>query len=209
MEVIAKSSEIQLWMPIIAAFVSAIIGSILTIFTAQFIYRRTQIEPQEKAVIISIKYEIYRNMYQMSDLGRAANDGLEGYEKNKVLIEAAIKAGGRWGYRLIYCEPYYIAFEAMIRNGLISAFKDSEDALFSLYEVFREYDSMYKFLVESVNSPENAGAIGKISASLDQIIDIVEQQEKVLNEYFAKLDFISKDEWEKFREDKKKVLGIG
>jgi len=84
----------------------------------------------------------------------------------------------------------------------MSAFKNREDALFSLYESIREYDSTYRFWVEKVNNPEKVVNIPDV---LKKIVGLAEQQEKKLSEYFDKLDFISKEGWDVFKAEGKKI----
>ncbi|MFA4967641.1 MAG: hypothetical protein WC624_05430 [Candidatus Margulisiibacteriota bacterium] len=191
MEIIAKTGSIQLWMPIIAALFSTFMGAILAVG----VYWWTQIRPQQKAIKIAIKYEIYRNFYQMIDLGYCSKCLLDIYVNS---AKIGVKAGGK----LIYCKPHYIVFEAMIKNGLVAAFNNREDALFSLYEAIREYDSTLKDFVSDVNDPEKGQRISQV---LESIIRLAEQIENKLDGYFDKLDFLNKDEWGKFREENKNI----
>ncbi|MFA5035327.1 MAG: hypothetical protein WC500_06080 [Candidatus Margulisiibacteriota bacterium] len=185
--VVSNLSVLQLWTPYITIVLTAGLGIFAYLFTQRW--------PQEKAIKIAIKYEIYHNFYQMIDCGYCAKHLLINHQ---IIVESGLKPGGA----IIYCEPYYIAFEAMMRNGLMSAFKNREDALFSLYESIREYDSTYRFWVEKVNNPEKVVNIPDV---LKKIVGLAEQQEKKLSEYFDKLDFISKEGWDVFKAEGKKI----
>lgn len=178
-------------MPIISVLVSVVLGALLAIL----IYLWTQRWPQERAMKMAIKYEIYHNFYQMMDCGYCAKRLLKRHQK-------MVANGAEPIHSIIYCEPYYIAFEAMMKNGLMSAFTSKEDALFSLYELIREYDATYRCWVDKVNNPEK---IGDITQVLEKIIGLAEQLEKKLKEYFDKLDFLSNEGWDIFKAEAKKI----
>lgn len=148
-------------------------------------------EREENNTRVSLKYEIFHNFYQMIDLGRVAIDVKEYY-----LSHYYIK-------KIIYLEPNFTAFNAMLSNALISAVKDDKDKIFSIYNFIREYDLVYKryiFLIDNLKLSDNIQKdVVVMTDSIEKLASIQKQTFNV--RYLDKISFLSKTEWSEFNKE--------
>lgn len=194
-ETLTHPNYLLIALPYIIGFITA-----LSLFWWREFCRKRDIQS-------ALKYEIFSNAYEFIDLIRVAENSKDRAQKNEYPLRS-----------IIYSEPRFNAFDAMISNALSGAIKKSNEETSLIYSIFREYDTVFKrkiATIDNILSDYSLKGLESMTAFdqaaffkyglpayifyCDEIIIWATTFKKSYKEKFLKvIDFLSEREWKSF-----------